>query len=951
MPSNVAREQRGAAARVLADAFAGDAIWQEVRPRNPARADRALYLLFRAEVEICARMNGYLQATYDADRHPTAVLIAYERTSPKFPWWAWLFRIPAMLVLGISRTLLMARMLSVVEKTHPTEPHFYFWYVGARTLGGGAALIKRVMKVARAEGLPGYGEAKSPEVAEMCEILGWTAHPPIEIGAGHKVTPVWWRPTEVTTTTPPNDPADTGKPAAGTAGPAQSGSVQTGSTDPEPAGPIARIAGACARAPKLVLVLAGVAFLVFGSLGGLVSERLSAGGFLDPDAESSQVADLLAAEHGVANMQLIFAVRDPEGVAGQRARGAAGEIATALRGDERVSTVTSYTDPAGAILVSRDGTTGLVVAGLVADDNEAQTTARELADRLTGERDGVTVLAGGQAMAFEEINATAEADLLLAEGIAVPITFLLLVLFLRSVIAAAVPVIAGVLAIVGTTGVLFVITFLTELSVFALNVTTALGLALAIDYSLLLIGRYREEISRGAPHEQALVSAMRHGGRAVVFSGVIVATALIGLWLFPITFLRSIGYAGVAVVALSVLIALTCVPALLALWGPRMNRKPQREAVPAEQTGLYRIARVVQKRPLVLALPVLAVLLLAGSPVLDLRLGLPDDRVLSTEAQSRQVGDIIRADFDQNMTGTVDIVLTDAPADRLGDYAALLSEIPGVTAVADPTGTYVDGAPVGPPVGAIGPGGSAHLAVATDVDPYSDAGADLVEALRAVEAPGEARVGGLAQQSADTAAGISDGLVAAILWIAITSALLLFMLTGSLLLPFKALVLNTLSLAATFGALVWIFQEGHLDGLGTTATGFTVATVPVLLFCVAFGLSMDYEVFLLARFTEEWERSERTRADVDTAVAVGLARSGRVVTAAALLMAVVFLGIATSDVALMRALGIGLALAVIVDATLVRMILVPAAMRVAGRANWWTPGRLAPVVRRVRIRE
>lgn len=722
-------------------------------------------------------------------------------------------------------------------------------------------------------------------------------------------------------------------------------------TETESSGVTSRIAGACARAPKVVLVLAGIAFLVLGSLGALVDARLSAGGFLDPDAESSQVADLLAAEYGVANMQLIFAVHDPDGVAGDRARGVAHAIATDLDADERVSTVTSWTDPIGATLVSRDATIGLVVGGIVADDNEVQKIARDLADRITGERDGVTVLAGGQAMAFEEINATAESDLLLAEGIAVPITFLLLVLFLRSVVAAAVPVVAGVLAIVGTTGVLFVITFLTELSVFALNITTALGLALAIDYSLLLIGRYREEISRGLPHERALSSAMHHGGRAVVFSGVIVATALIGLWLFPMAFLRSIGYAGVAVVVLSVTIALTCVPALLALFGPRMNRKPQREAVPAEQTRLYRIARGVQKHPLRAALPVLAVLLMVGSPVLDLRLGLPDDRVLSTDAQSRQVGDLIRTEFDQNMTGTVDIVLADAPTDRLGDYAARLSSVAEVTAVVGPTGTYVDGTAAGPPVGSLGASGSAHLAVTTDLDPYSDEGIALVEALRAVDAPAAVRVGGLAQQSADTAAGISDGFVVAILWIALTSALLLFLLTGSLLLPLKALVLNTLSLAATFGALVWIFQDGHLGGLDTTTTGFTVATVPVLLFCVAFGLSMDYEVFLLARFTEEWDHSDHTRADVDTAVAVGLARSGRVVTAAAMLMAVVFLGIATSEVSLMRALGVGLALAVIVDATLVRTILVPAAMRIAGTANWWTPRWMAPVVERVRIRE
>ncbi|MBF6078218.1 MMPL family transporter [Nocardia beijingensis] len=716
-------------------------------------------------------------------------------------------------------------------------------------------------------------------------------------------------------------------------------------------GVIARVAEICARAPKVVLVVAGVAFLVFGSLGGLVTDRLTSGGFVDPDAESAHAADVLAAEHGVSPMQLIFAVDAPGGADSPAGRAAAERIVSDLRQDDRVSTVTSWLEPTGAALVSRDHRTGLVIAGLDGDDDTAQRTAHDLADRHTGDRGDVAVLAGGQAMAFEEINAAASRDLVLAEAIAVPLTFLLLMLFLRSVIAAAVPVVVGVLAIVGTTAVLFALTFLTELSIFALNVTTALGLALAIDYSLLLIGRYREEISRGLPHEQALSSAMRHGGRAVVFSGAIVGTALVGLWVFPMAFLRSIGYAGVAVVVLSILLALTCVPALLALFGPRMNRKPPREAVPAESTRLYRVARAVQRRPLLAALPVLALLLLAGSPVLDVRVGLPDDRVLAADAQSRQVGDRIRDGFNQNITGTVHIVVTGARAERLGEYAAGLSRVPGVTAVSGPAGVYVAGSAAGPADGRAGSDGSAHLTVATALNPYSDEGRDQLDAIRAVDAPGEVLVGGLAQQTADTSAGISRGFVVALPWIVVTTALLLFLLTGSIVLPLKALLLNTLSLSATFGALVWVFQEGHLACLGTTATGYTVATVPVLLFCVAFGLSMDYEVFLLSRFTEEWERSPGTRAAADTAVAVGLARSGRVVTAAALLMAVVFVGIATSEVSIMRALGVGLALAVVLDAALVRTILVPAAMRIAGTANWWTPRLLAPVVARVRLRE
>nr|WP_280344063.1 MMPL family transporter [Nocardia abscessus] len=274
-----------------------------------------------------------------------------------------------------------------------------------------------------------------------------------------------------------------------------------------------------------------------------------------------------------------------------------------------------------------------------------------------------------------------------------------------------------------------------------------------------------------------------------------------------------------------------------------------------------------------------------------------------------------------------------------------------LTAVPGTGGVFVAVGGAGPATGGVGSDGSAHVTVATALNPYSDVGRGQLDALRAVDAPGDVLVGGLAQQTADTSAGISRGFVIALLWIVVTTVILLFLLTGSILLPVKALVLNTLSLSATFGALVWVFQEGHLAGLGTTATGYTVATVPVLLFCVAFGLSMDYEVFLLSRFTEEWERSPRTRGDVDTAVAVGSARSGRVVTAAALLMAVVFVGIATSEVSIMRALGVGLALAVILDAVLVRTILVPAAMRIAGTANWWTPRWLAPVVARARLRE
>ncbi|MFI1235572.1 MMPL family transporter [Nocardia salmonicida] len=717
---------------------------------------------------------------------------------------------------------------------------------------------------------------------------------------------------------------------------------------------IERFATIAIRTPKLVLAVAGIAFVLFGLLGAQVTDRLSAGGFLDPDAESSQAEQALARDFDIAGMQLIFTVEAPGDVLTGAAADRANDIVDDLRVDDRVLSVDSpWTDPnSRARLTDRDGHVGLIVAGLAGDDDQAQKTAADLATRYTGSTGEITVTAGGQAMAFQEINERAEHDLALAESIAIPLTFLLLIWFLRSVVAAAIPIAVGVLAIVATTAVLFVLTFVIDLSVFALNITTALGLALAIDYSLLIIGRFREEIARGHDQHTAIALAMRRGGRAVLFSGVTVAIALIGMSFFPMNFLRSIGYAGVAVVVLSVVLALTCVPALLALLGERITRKPLREAAAVESMFLYRLAVAVQKHPVLIALPVLGILLIAGAPVLGLQVGLPDDRVLPAAAQARQVGDTIREQFDANATGTVHIIVHREGSDTAtAEYAAALSRVRDVDVVLAPSGTYAGGQPVGPGDPGAARADSTHLTIATSLDPYSPAAARQLDELDAVAPPGDAVFGGLAQQKRDTAAGIAAAFPKALAWIAVTTFILLMLLTGSLLLPLKALALNVLSLTATFGALVWVFQSGHLGGFGTEITGFTVATVPVLLFCVAFGLSMDYEVFLLARFTEEWESSGHTRADNDRAVAVGLARSGQVVTAAAAMMIVIFAAIATSGVTIMRMLGVGLTLAVLVDATLIRMILVPAFMRVAGTWNWWVPRGARPFLEKVRLRE
>ncbi|WP_405496437.1 MMPL family transporter [Nocardia sp. NBC_00511] len=706
------------------------------------------------------------------------------------------------------------------------------------------------------------------------------------------------------------------------------------------------------RAPKLVLIVVGIAFLLCGALGSQAAARLSNGGFVATDSESARVADLLDRDYGMSGMQLVLTVEAAGGANSAAAISRGKDIAGQLTGDPRVSQVVSpWTTPAlSKALVSRDGAIGLIVANVRGDENTAPGAAHDLAAQFTGDSGGLTVRAGGQAMVWSETNTQTQKDLAIAEAIALPLTFLLLVWYLRSLVAAAIPFVTGVAAIAGASAVLYLLTYVVELSVFALNITTAIGLALAIDYSLLIIGRYREEIAAGHDRTEALGIAMKRGGRAVAYSGITVGIALLGMSFFPMAFLRSLAFAGLAVVALSIVLTLTLVPALLMLLGDRINRKPLREAAPVEQGLLYRVARTVQRRPALCALPVLALLLVLGAPIVGLKLGLPDDRVLPGALASRQVGDLLRDRFDDNATGTVQIIVRGQGIDPSA-YAAALSGVADVEAVTGPTGTYAHGMPVAPADPAATGPGSTHLTVATRLDPYSARAVQQLDALHAVPAPGPVLFGGLAQQNADSAHGITQGFPKAVVWIALITFVLLLLLTGSVVLPLKAIVLNVLSLSATFGALVWVFQDGHLGGFGTEATGYTIATLPVLLFCVAFGLSMDYEVFLLARFTEEWERSARTRADNDNAVALGIARSGRIVTAAALLMAVVFAGIAASGVTMNRMLGVGLALAVLMDATLVRMVLVPAFMRVMGTANWWAPRRSRPLLEKVALRE
>ncbi|KGI69443.1 MMPL family transporter [Mycolicibacterium rufum] len=731
-----------------------------------------------------------------------------------------------------------------------------------------------------------------------------------------------------------------------------------------------RIARLAIAAPRRILVTALLVMVACGIFGIPVVQHLSAGGFQDPTAESARASRVLIDTFGQGDMDLLISLRADAGM--NAARAVATDIESRLAESPYVGEVTSaWTAPpsAASALISEDGKTGLIVAGITGGETAAQRHAEELTYALVYDRDGVTVRAGGVAMTYVQINSQTEKDLLLMESIAVPLSFVVLVWVFGGLLAAALPVAVGGFAILGSMAVLRGVTLVTDVSIFALNLSIALGLALAIDYTLLIISRYRDELAGGADRDRALVRTMTTAGRTVLFSALTVALSMIAMVVFPMYFLKSFAYAGIAVVAFAALAAIVVAPAAIVLAGDRLDAfdvrrlvrrlrgRPEPAPVPVERMFWYRSTKYVQRRAVPIGVVVVAVLVLLGLPFLGATWGFPDDRVLPPSASARQVGDDMRENFAVDSSANVTVVLPDArglsPA-ALDGYAAELSRVADVSTVSAPGGTFVDGAKVGPPSAATGAAdGKAFLTVGSTAALFTDASETQLDRLHAVAPPGgrEAMLTGLAQINRDSADSITSRLPTVLGIIAAITFVLLFLLTGSVVLPLKALVLNVLSLTAAFGALVWIFQDGHLGALGTTPTGTLVANMPVLLFCIAFGLSMDYEVFLVSRIREFWLASDRSAAANDESVALGLARTGRVVTAAALLMSISFAALIAAQVAFMRMFGVGLTLAILADATLVRMLLVPAFMHVMGRWNWWAPAPLARLHERIGLSE
>ncbi|WP_052395049.1 MMPL family transporter [Kutzneria sp. 744] len=712
--------------------------------------------------------------------------------------------------------------------------------------------------------------------------------------------------------------------------------------------------------PWAVIAAAVLLTVIAGVLGVGAVAHLKVGGYDVEQSESIRGRELLAAKFPNSNPNLVVLVDKPGGRADDPDVTAAGRSLTrrfALAAG--VILIGSYWDTPVTELRAKDGESGMILLRVIGNDDQMAKRVEQLHDTL-GATEGVRVRFGGLLQANNDMDAQAKADLATSETVVIPLTLGLLLLVFGTVVAAGVPLLIGVFAIVGTLGMLRVLSLLTDVSVFSVNLATALGLGLAVDYSLLFVSRYRDERRRRPDIAAALTVTMRTAGRTILFSAATVAVALSCLLVFDQYLLRSFAYAGVAVVGVTVLGATVVVPALLVLLGDRIEKwpLPGRRIRSGHAVGRWgRLAAVVLRYPVASAMPVIMFLLVLGAPLLHARFGLADERVLPARAESRQVADQLREQFPATSDGSLSVVAGQWGASRdttyeLADYAQRLSGVAGVRRVDSAAGSFAHGAPVA----RLGAGGTRFqvadatwLSVITDAEPYSVRGAELARAVRALPVPAgrTVLVTGQSAQLVDVTASVTDRVLLAFALIALTSLFLLFLLTGSVVLPLQALVLNLLTLVSVFGAMVWVFQDGHLE----TLLGFTPTTqsvvFPILVFCITFGLSMDYEVFVLARITEQ----HNAGLALGPAVIQGVSHSARVISAAAAVLCVSFLGLLTSSVSFIQFMGLGAGMAVLLDAYLVRPILVPAFIGLTGRWTWWAPAPLRALHRRYGLSE
>lgn len=711
------------------------------------------------------------------------------------------------------------------------------------------------------------------------------------------------------------------------------------------------------RRRKPIIIISSVVTLISLVVGVMAMERLSLARFQATGSESVEAAKVLEEEFNTGVPNLTVVVQAKQGTIDEHAVAEAGrEITQQLTNEPAVSEVTSYwTSEHSPVLKSEDSRSALIVARVAGNATEARAAIADISPKFTQDTSLIQSTVGGRDEVFRQVSAQARQDFLRAEMIIIPLMIILLYVVYRRLSAALLTLGVGLFAVFSTLVVLGLLSLFMEISTFASNLTLVMGLGLGLDYSLLIIARLREELERGSDMPEAIARSVARAGRTVLFSGLTVAVSLLGLLLLPFPFLQSFAYAGMTVVLMSLIGAVVILPAALAMVGKRIVRQHQPTPRLKGANTWARLASVVLRRPVLYGVVALGIILVLASPALRLNFGLPDDRILPVTASSRQAQQQIRDNFTAEQADAIQVVTSPLEdpihnKNEITKYAQQLSLVPGVAQVDSFVGTYRDGQLYGDTANANSYVSSDRtwFSAIPESERLAEDSAGLVRDIRALPAPFAAFVGGTPAEVTDFRDALLGRLPLVLVFILVVTFVLLMFMTGSLLLPLIATVLNLLSLSVMFGAIVWVFQDGNLSGLlGFTATGFIEPSIPILMLCIAYGLSMDYQVFVLARIREAYN----TSGDNSKAVVNGIAHSAPIIVAAAAILAVTFLIYVTSGVTQLKMLAIGMAVAVFIDATIIRLVLLPASMRLGDRANWWLPKKLRRIYERVGLHD
>lgn len=699
---------------------------------------------------------------------------------------------------------------------------------------------------------------------------------------------------------------------------------------------LTKLAEFTVKHPKAVL-LAVVALLAVSIVfGTAVTDKLAVGGYEDPASESTVVDDFLDANFG-DDSNLIVQVVPKEGTIEDAAvKTVVSEVRKAIESQPDSKVTRTFEDRKNTDLRAENGKSGLILAHVGGNETEAADRARDIIEALPDDPN-VEVRAGGRLGVQKETRAGTKETIKNAEIIALPLTFVVLIIVFGGLIAAFLPIVVGISSIIATLLVLLIMTSFTDVSTHALTVATAFGLGLSIDFGLFLVSRYREELANGKGQEQAIVAAVNTAGRTIMFSAATVTLAMVGLLVFPMYFLRSVGIAASAVVMLAALMAIVVLPAMLTLLGKRIDSLPviKRKVQPSADSLFWRrFAEAVTRKPLLYALPVVVVMLALGIPFLNAKYATPDYRALPDDSKARQVAQSLQDDYPYDFSQAIKL----ATADHSTELQKLAREVSGMADVklvsSQQLGRFERGEPLGPQPN-VDANAPSNAYVFIDVAADSERAQQIVRDIRGKITDRDIDVGGPTAILIDSSQAVADKLPLAGAIIAIATFILLFLFTGSVVVPIKALALNVLVLSAVLGMMVWVFQYGHgASLLGVTPAPLNLSMV-VLLCTIAFSLSIDYEIFLLSRIKEARDSGMTN----NTAIVVGLGRVGRIISSAALLLTITLVSFA-SGLSFMKMFGIGTALAVVIDATIIRGVVVPAFLRMAGDWNWWAPGPL-----------